>query len=1082
MLNKENIQDVLGLAPMQMGMLLHHARHTDTTAYIEQFDFVMAGSVDEHALQKAFEMIVRKYSVLRTIFSYRKTDTPKQLVMRKREAHIDVVRLGASDQETLEQEVDRYKDDDKKKGFDLSKDLLIRIALLQRSDDKCHVILTFHHIIMDGWCLGLVFGDLFKFYDAVVNHNNVELESATGLLNETHPYAEYIRWLERCEAETARTWWKEYLSNYETPVGLPWFDMPQDIHQVIPKVHKFSLGDTLSQQLQSLAQKHQLTFNAVFQAAWGVVLQKFNNTKDVIFGSVVSGRPPQLTGVQEMVGLFINTLPLRVNASEKSNFLALAKQVGSQIFVASAYEHFPLYEIQQLCGLKNQLINHVVAFENYPIADQLRALTAQSDCVTLSEVRVEEQSNYDFNLIVNPGANTQVTFSYNAARFSQETMQMLERSLLSILVSVADNPEVEIDFLTVCSSIETQRVLKEFNHTPVEYPRDSSLVDQFLLAANLYPDQIAISSVNEKLSYRDLQAQVAQVAAGLQLAGVQPGARVALFLPRGTEVLLAILGCLSVGAVYVPLDMDTPAARLEFIIADANVSLIIASERQTPSISPHISRIEIERLRDAGDSSSEFVPVEIDANHGAYIMYTSGSTGKAKGCCVTHRNIIRLVKNTNFAKFDQHQVILSTSSPVFDASTFEYWGALLNGGCLCLYDNSHILDPVKLKALILQEQVTTMWLTSALFNQLVEADISLFQPLQQLLVGGEVLSLSATGKLIQAHPHIALINGYGPTENTTFSATYRLTKAFNYRVPIGKPIANSSCYILDAGGQLLPPGAYGELCVGGDGVSAGYLNRDDLNLNVFLDNPFASGRLYRTGDVARWLPDGNIDLLGRKDFQYKIRGYRVELGEIESAINSIPGVCESVVQVRDVNNNKQLHAWYVSDNSELDEKATRLALLQQLPRYMLPDHLKRLEKFPLNINGKIDRHALPDINVTSVVRDDLVLPRNEQQALIADICRDVLGIDQLSIFDNFFEMGANSINLITINNRIKKALDKDIPITAMFEHTSVHKLAEFLNPNQELKEQAEKAEQASLNEAKANLLKSRKLKRMAETV
>ncbi|WGO96540.1 amino acid adenylation domain-containing protein [Saccharophagus degradans] len=1080
MLSKENIADVYGLSPMQMGMLLHQIRHADTTAYIEQFDFVMEGVVNENALQQALTQLVGKYSALRSVFSYGKTDVPKQVVLKQREPLLDVINIEGESTACLQDAINAFKSQDKKRGFNLSKDMLVRMSLLKRPDDKSHVIFTFHHVILDGWCLGIVFKDLFTFYENALNASSMA-PTDIALAAEPYPYANFIKWLDQQNTTAAENWWKAYLQDYSTATGLPWFDMPAKDSSAAPGFYTFNLGVETSNALAEIAKHNHLTFNALFQTAWGVLLQKFNNTEDVIFGTVCSGRPPNLDGVQEMVGLFINTLPLRVKADPTSTFIGLAANIGEQIFAASEFDYMPLYEIQQLTELKSKLINHVVAFENYPIADQMRQMSADAKTLSIIDVIVEEQTNYDFNVIVNPTDNVKVTFSYNKNKFSEKTMNLLQRSFTTLLQNVARNPNALVNTISICAPEDTDQVLNTFNATASPYPRGESIPALFSETAERYSDCIALSWAQGTQTYGELKEQVDRVAIHLQHNGLKAGDTVGIYLPRSPEVIVAILATLTLGASYVPLDIDTPLARTEFVLNDINASLILKNSNDLVQLPEHLKTLNIDELVGRKLENIDLEPVTVNPETTAYFMYTSGSTGQAKGCSISHRNIVRLVRNTQFADFED-QVILSTSSPVFDASTFEYWGALLNGGRLCLYDNGYLLDADKLKELIVNEQVSTMWLTAALFNQLVEADLSLFEPLQQLLIGGEVLSIHSTNRFIGAHPHIKLINGYGPTENTTFSTTFLIAQPSTYRIPIGKPISNSTCFILGCNDELLPEGAYGELCVGGDGVSNGYINREDLNSASYFLNPYGEGRLYRTGDIARWLPDGNIDLLGRKDFQHKIRGYRVELGEIEAAINSLPEVCDCVVQVKEGAAGKQIHAWYVIESGVQKEVNIKAALLQSLPRYMMPDHFMLLEKLPLTANGKVDRNALPDIASNTAKREDLALPTNEQEILIAGICKEVLGITELSIYDNFFELGANSINLITINNRLKKALDRDISIAVMFEHTSVHKLSAHLNPDLDAIEKEEKKEQAELGNARTNLMKTRKLKRMAEVL
>ncbi|MCY7295213.1 non-ribosomal peptide synthetase [Alteromonas sp. a30] len=1082
-LSKENIENIFGLAPMQRGMLVQYAKDPETTAYIEQFDFQLSGPVDHKRLEQALNLVVQKYAVLRTIFSFRKTDEPRQIILKQRTVTLNQQDFSSAD----EQGIETWKTQERAKGFDLSQDLLMRTALLKHGDNQHRLVVTFHHIILDGWCIGLVFGDLFSFYEMLAEKPVEALANDPSVpLQEPHQYASFIQWLGQQNNEAGNTYWKEVLADYEAEVGIPWYDCavtdsPEDS---ITQTHLFELDDKLTAQIDAIAKQHQITFNSVFQAAWGVLLQKYNNTQDAVFGAVVSGRPAALAGVADMVGLFINTQPLRVKAESTDSFITVAKAVHQQLINSSQYEFMALHDVQKQSPLGNDLLNHVVAFENYPIADRMKEVASSDDpnLLSVNDVVVYEQTNYDFNLIVNPGIRTKINFTYNAARFSENQMLQLQRGLETLIQAIANQPESAISALSICSENERDTVLNRFNDTKVDYPSDLTVPELFEQTVAEFGDRIALTGDKQKYTYNELRQHVINMASRLVAQGVQPGDTVAVLLPRCPDVIMTILAVQYAGAAWLPLDIKAPAERLAFILENAESKLVISHGDYVSALPASVSRILVESLSDSENASDAGFPKALTPESPAYIMYTSGSTGQPKGCTVIQKNIVRLVKNTNFATFDEKQVILSTGAPVFDATTFEYWGALLNGGKLCMYDDSVILDASRLKMLFAMEQVTTIWLTAALFNQLVDTDITLFSNIKQLLVGGDVVSLVHTRKVLEANPNIHIVNGYGPTENTTFSATYHIAEPSEFRFPIGKPINNSTCYIVDEQLNLLPPGAYGELCVGGDGVAQGYIKRPELNEQMFVDNPFEPGeRLYRTGDIVRWLPDGNIDLQGRKDFQHKIRGFRIELGEIEWAINRVEGVTESIVMVKeDENAGKQLHAWFVSESPTIDEKKVRQKLLQQLPGYMVPGHMMRLDKFPLNTNGKVDRNQLREMQAVKLSNDNAVAPRNDIERSIADICQQVLGLDQISVFDNFFDVGADSLNLITINNRLKKALEKDIPVTAMFEHTSVARLADYLNPNEEAQKQQQAEEAEGLNNARKNLMKSRKLQRAME--
>jgi fengycin family lipopeptide synthetase E len=1076
MLNKENIQDVYGLAPMQECMLVQYAKDPETTAYVEQFDFTLQGELHTELLEQSFNLVIKKYSALRTVFSYRKTDHPRQVVLKNRSLQLAVEDFSCMDACALTAMLEDFKLNDRRKGFDLSADLLLRATLINLGNQNHRLVFTFHHIILDGWCLGLVFGDVFSFYDELCKSPAAVIEP-----RETSAYSQFVAWLGSQDKTAANSYWQEYLAGYKVPAGIPYFDKPYD-GGFSTANYSFLLGTELTAAIDSIAKSHSLTFSSIFQTAWGVLLQKFQDTDDVVFGTVVSGRPPALPDIVNMVGLFINTQALRIKSEPDQSFIALTLATQQHIFSASAYEFSPLFEIQAQSELNNRLLNHIVAFENYPLSEQMKEVGAGQGLKVL-DVDVFEQTNYDFNVIVNPSANTRVSFSYNGKRYKSDVVEILARSLMHLLNQIVTNPTASIAVLNICAREECERVLKIFNNTRTDYPHTKSIASLFDETATAYSQQVALAYQNTTYRYSELRSKTMEMAHRFQVAGVVPGDVVGLITPRCPEMIIGILAAFYCGASYLPIDVNMPAGRIEFLLDDGSVKIIATLSSFASRLPSGLLFVELDRaLSETTDHKREtrqLPGLTISSSEPAYIMYTSGSTGQPKGCVVTHRNITRLVKGNDFAHFDADQSLLLTGAPIFDANTFEIWSVLLNGGRLCLADEADILDPSRLKTQLTKHNVTSLWLTSALFNQLCEADVSLFAGLQQLLVGGDVLSPNHIRRLREAYPAVAIINGYGPTENTTFSTTHLIEQVDAGRLSIGTPIKNSTAYIVDKNLQLLPPGAYGELCVGGDGVALGYLNQPELTAKVFIKNPFAEGNLYRTGDIARWLPDGSIDLLGRKDFQIKIRGFRVELGEIERVFTALDGIQEAIVIVRGEGADKQLHAYFIAAN-QMDIMQLRALLARQLPGYMIPAYLLQMQKFPLTVNGKVDRAALPIIEHKAISTAVNVQPRNPVEQQVAAVCREVLGLDALSVHDNFFDMGANSLNLITINNRLKIMLNRDIPLTLLFEHTSVAQLAEYLAQGEALQQERLQQEQAELNTARDSLIKNRNLMRMME--
>jgi amino acid adenylation domain-containing protein len=1086
MLTKENVQDIYPLTPMQEGMLLDYARNPDSAAYVEQFDFVLEGPLEIEAVRRAFAAVVAKYDALRTLFSFRKTDVPRQVVLKSREPAVDYRDLGTWEESAALAEIDRCKQADRGRGFNISSDLLVRLSVFSLGPERHRMVLTFHHIILDGWCFGPLFEDFFSYYDRLRADPAAVIDE-----RETVPYGAYIRWLGQQDRARAHAHWTRVLAGYETEAGPPYFNLAYE-GPVISDEYGMSLGAELTARLQHVARSHHLTINSLFQAAWGVLVQKYNHVDDVVFGTVVSGRPAELAGVERMVGLFINTQPLRVAAPRDTAFIKLARRVHQDIFAAAAYEYYPLAAAQAASPLKNRLINHVVTFENLPLSQQMRLLSANSRALRVTDVQVHQAAKFDFHLIVFPGVDMRLSFVYNANRYTRETMATLGRSLHCLLAASAARPHAPLGQLPICAEEDRRRVLNAFNATRRDYPAQSSVPALFEQIAQARGDAVALRAGARVLSYRALRQQALGLAAALSAAGVAAGEHVGLLAPRGIDLVLGMLATLYCGAAYVPLETQATEERLTTILSDAGVRVVGVPPGWNGRLPEGVSALPLDSAAQA--AAQGFTPRLPAADRAAYVMYTSGSTGQPKGCIVTHRNIVRLVRNTDYVDLGPEQRILQTGAPAFDASTFEVWGALLNGGELVLVDEATLLDARLLRAALEQHRVTVLWLTQALFNQLCEADERMFGGLRTLLVGGDALSPRHIERVRAASPGLRIVNGYGPTENTTFSTAFPIERPYAQRIPIGRPIANSTAYVLDAGGALLPPGACGELCVGGDGVALGYLNRPELTQEKFGLDPFRpsdlaaaaaaslpSGRLYRTGDIARWLPDGTLDMLGRNDFQVKIRGFRVELGEIERALARHPGIVDVVVVAHEPAaqaGGKQLHAFYTGA-AEIAPAALR-AHLSALPSYMVPAFFLRLAQMPLTLNGKLDRRALPvQQSLAQATQDPAALepaaPRSQAESRIAQICREVLGGGAIGVHDNFFEAGANSLNLIAINNRLREVFARDIPLAVLFEYTSIARLAEYLGADPAAEQQRRATEAQALAEAQSALKRTRNL-------
>ncbi len=617
---------------------------------------------------------------------------------------------------------------------------------------------------------------------------------------------------------------------------------------------------------------------------------------------------------------------------------------------------------------------------------------------------------------------------------------------------------LERDNLTLPILKESENnLLIQWNYTQTDYPQQASIHQLFEAQVEKTPDAVALIFNNQHLTYRDLNNRANQLAKHLQSLGVGTETLVGICIERSLEMVVALLAILKAGGAYVPLDPGYPQERLAFMLSDTQVSILLTQKELVAKLPTHTAFVICldTDWNTIAQNKKDNLSTSVTADNLAYVMYTSGSTGTPKGVSVIHRGVVRLVKETNYAQLTPEEVILQLAPISFDASTFEIWGCLLNGGRLVIYPpNTPSLE--ELGQIIQQYQVTTLWLTAGLFHLIVDEKIDALKSLRQLLAGGDVLSVPHVQKFLQTVENCQLINGYGPTENTTFTCCHPIIAPLqpDVSIPIGRPIANTQVYILDKNLQSVSIGEAGELFIGGDGLARGYLNRPDITAEKFISHSFDGNlatRLYKTGDLARYLPDGNIEFLGRIDNQVKIRGFRIELGEIEREIAQHPDVREIVVLARqDEAGEKQLTAYIVPHyNSGYTHNKLRGFLQQRLPNYMVPSAFVMLESLPLTVNGKVDRHKLP---APSRERPQLeqayIAAQTDLERLLAGILSELLKIDRVGIDDNFFDLGATSISILQVAARVKQELGIELPAVKLFQYSTIGSLANYLDSNQ----------------------------------
>ena len=1023
------VEDVYQLSPLQQGIYYHWLSNRSTTMYFEQISYRLRGlDLDIQSVKEAYEGLIARHSILRTSFTNDHAGMPLQVVWREAESHFKyIVTPQELNSEELESHVEEIKLKDREEGFNLEEPSQMRLLILDLGNNSYELIWGFHHILMDGWCMSILLNE----FNQLLNTRDISLSKPI-------PYSNYIQWLDTIDQESSLRYWKDYLSNYTTVAEIPFKivnDSKSEKYIACEEILKIE-GDVYAR-MDKLCTEISITHNTLIQGVWGYLLSRYNNSQDVVFGSVVSGRPAELPDIENMIGLFINTIPVRVQYRKEDTPMELLKALQDQSISSMSHHYSNLSEVQSQSELGMSLINHIVVFENYPIQEAIKESTKKQkdQGLTIESVGIVEQTNYDFGiLIILSDSSLTVRFNYNGSVYDKQSIAYLKNHFNSLIEQFSVYPNQALHTLNYLTEEEKHKLLYTFNDTKVDYPKDKTVIDLFVEQVKRRPDNIAVVFENTELTYQELDALSNQLANYLlTIDDIEVEDLIGVQLERSEWLIISLLAVMKTGAAYVPIDPNYPEQRIAYIKEDTSCKLVIDDTL-------------LDQFKEE-DIVSTLPKVDLSPNNLAYVIYTSGSTGSPKGVMIEHKSVVRLVKPCVFFPLNKKDTLLSTGSISFDATTLEYYGTLLNGSKLVLVSQENLLDVKKLKNKINSCGVNSLWMTASWFKRVVEVDINIFENIKQLAVGGDVVSLIHIRKVYNLYPKLRIINGYGPTENTTFSTTYEIQNQHYQRsIPIGKPIHNTEIHILSEDLTLQPKGVIGELCISGVGLSRGYLHREELTKEKFIAHPFKEGeRLYRTGDLARWLPDGNIEFIGRKDTQIKLRGYRIELGEIEQSILKFEGVKQAVAEVKNIGEDKAIVAYIVSKKEEIDKQSLREFIAQSLPEYMIPSYFGDLDTIPLTENGKIDRKALPEVDDTAIIKKEYVAPRNEIEKQLAQIWQEVLGIEKIGVLDNFFELGGHSIKAIQVISQINCLIeDSNLTLGHILAHPTIKKLTSFI--------------------------------------
>ncbi len=1043
-LNKLNIQDILGLTPMQEGMLFHYLSNSESKQYLEQLCLTLCGEIDEAIIKKAWNNVVQNNEMLRTIFKWDKLDKPLQIILKQYEipyVQYDLSDINSSDKEA---KIIDIKDSELNVKIDISENPL-RIAIIKLDISKYELIITYHHILYDGWSNGVVVKEF-------VQDCNSLCEDKPLSIIKKNSFKEFIKYYQKQDKAMQETFWREHFNAYESKSTIWTKPSYSEIYTVNNKVN-YKLNNKISEDIYEFCKKQKTTVAALIYTAWGILLQKYNNTNDIVFGTTVSGRNADISGVEDMVGLFINTLPLRVNSTEGESVQNLLEKVDCILKERDEYQSTSLVDIKPYSGIDNkeELFDTLVVIENYPIDKEL---LNNDNPIKIEEYSMTEMTNYKLTLAIIDFEGLELELSYDTSIFNYAEINRMLRHFENIIINIIVNQVSSISQIDMLTKEERQQILTDFNNTKADYPKDKTIHKLFEEQVEKTPDSIAIVFEDKILTYRELNERTNQLARILRDKGVVPDSIVGIMVERSIEMIVGIIGILKAGGAYLPIDTEYPQDRIEYIAEDSKCSLILTQKKLIGKVPSNIQALILEDeslyVGECSNPNSSAGP-----NNLAYIIYTSGSTGTPKGVMLEHFGVVNTlhVLKDKYPIKDNDAYLLKTSY-TFDVSVSELFGWFMGGGRLVILKHGGEKEPIEILRAVTKYQVTHLNFVPSMlriFVQILEDSSEKPDTLKYVFSAGEALTIELAERFRYILPNISLENLYGPTETTIYATKYSLSELDdNMRIAIGKPIYNTTAYIVDSNVRLQPIGVAGELCLSGAGLARGYLNRPKLTAEKFADNPFELGtKMYKTGDLARWLPDGNIEFLGRIDHQVKIRGYRIELGEIENKLLSHEAVKDTVVIAKDDNNgNKYLCAYIVMDY-KLTIAELREHLLRDLPDYMIPSYFIQLEKLPLTSNGKVDRKTLSELDYNISTGVEYEAPRNSTEEKLVEIWREILGVDKIGINDNFFELGGHSLKATSLAARIHKVLDIEIPLREIFKAPTIKGISEYIKGSKE---------------------------------
>jgi len=1077
----QNIEDIYELSPLQQGMLFHSLYDSEPGMYCQQLICKFSRGFDRSAFQQAWQLVVDRHTILRTSFHWKEAGKPLQVVHKRVELacnQMDWRRLSEDEQQSR---LPAFMMEDRDAGYDFSSPPLMRLTLIRSADDLYRFILSIHHLLVDGWSLFNLIKEVFIFYESLCGGQQVSLEPA-------RPYRTYIEFLQQQDMSGAEAFWRNALAGYDSPTSVIDYEVlrsenenPNDC-----AIEQLVVSSVTMARLQNFAREQKLTLNTILQAAWALILGRYSGQQDVVYGTVVSARPSIFPDIRTMVGLFINTLPMRVRVTAQDTLLLWLKSLQDFLVQIRQYEYSSLVDVQGWSEIPRarQLFETVFVFENYPFD---KSLQLASSLFQIDDVRFINRNNYPLTLIVVPGQELSLQIMYYRNRFSAAFVTQMLNGIKILIESMLFNPMQHLSQLSLLSEAEKRQLLADGCGRRVESPEPHCLHHLFESQVAKTPDAIAIVFKEQQITYHDLNAKANRLAHQLRSIGVCAETRVAIFMERSSEIVLALLAALKAGGAYVPLDVRSPKGRITMMLNEIAPRAVLIQSHFTDYLADCNWRLVTidEVINDADQSSQNPDPIAAIENT-AYVLFTSGSTGMPKGVMIEHRQIFNylnaIVERLQLSDVSSFAMVTSFSSDLANTVIFP---SLCLGGRLHVISEETASNPKALVDYFSRYPIDVLKIVPSHVNALISLiEARSLLPRQCLILGGEAAHWELIEKIKLLAPELAIYNHYGPTETTVGVITYQIEeRSASNAIPLGLPLSKVETYISSSDWGLMPKLVAGELYIGGACVGRGYINRAELTAERFIPNPYATeagSRIYKTGDLAYYRLDGNLEFLGRADNQLKIRGFRIELGEIEAALSSHPAVLNAVVMAKQDPSGENRLLAFVTTNDKQEGLVAELrsALMQRIPDYMLPSAIVVLDRMPITPSGKIDRQGLLSMNgirgqaqvletAATVVLDRMPITFNGNidrqgslsmngipgkaqvsetaatfvEEILGGIWAELLKIERADRNSNFFELGGHSLKAMQLVSRVREAFQIELTFRTIFEAPTIAELS-----------------------------------------